>query len=573
MKKFFYPIQPKYVLNSISFRLLLLILTMVVPIIGIFIYSNVQSRSILISQIKSTHENMLQSYAYQLDFQLETAASETVALAVTEDDPQIIATGTDGFSAQYAKVRLKNLLQNKVLSGSFISGYFMQITEADGYPCLLYTINSRFSAPDAETLTGLLADVKSGNLQIGSWFLYSISGEDYLFFLTRSEDTIYAGAYIRIASLLQLFSPSDSADSHLYLLPGRAVEELSGGLEAQTVLVKSSLENAEFSFAETFSLKESLASFPFLQRFLPLVSALLIALVLLLLLLIHGIVTVPLLRLTNAMHQLKGGNLDYRIPERKATSEITLVNQTFNRMAGEIQRLKIDVYEEQLKAQKAQLHSLQLQIRPHFLINTLNMVYNLIETGRQELAKQLIQYSVNFFRYMVKVEDELVPLEEEIRHVEAYLGIQSLRYEGQFDSLIETDPMLRGALIPPVLLQTFVENSIKYALQPDSTLHIRISITSFEKEFTPYVKLIIRDNGAGYPKEYLDALNEAKSIRKADGIHIGIRNTLQKLQLLFGERIEWHFSNRNGAVSEIILPLSFSEQAEEEPEEEETVLF
>lgn len=557
MKKIRFRSALKYTLNSISTRLLVLVLVMVVPIVGLFIYTNIQSRNILLSQVENAHRNTLQSYAYQLDFQLSNTQSEIVGLVTTETDPQIITYSQDGYSAQYAKVRLKNMLGDKLLSNSYISGYFMQIPEADGYETFLYTTNARYATLSQDTLQEYLVNaIDSGSLQ-NQWQLCTIGKDDYLFVFCGSPDNIYAGAYIKLSSLLQMFMPDNTDDSQLYLLPASALYELTGSLASDRILVSYPLSDADFSFAVSLSQDEILASFPFLQKYTLIISILLIAMVLLLILLIHRIVTVPLLTLTNAMHQIQKGNLDHRIPPVRATAEISLVNNTFNHMVNEIQSLKIDIYEQQLKTQKAQLRNLQLQIKPHFLINTLNMVYNLIETERLPLARKLIQYSVEFFRYMVKVDDDLVPLNEEMDHVKSYLDIQSLRYEGQFAYHIEVSPMIHDALIPPVTIQTFVENSIKYALTPTEVLHIHITVSSFEKDFFPYVKIVIHDNGAGYPYEYLSLINAGKNIMKENGKHIGIRNTVQKLQLLFGEKATWHFYNQDGAVAEIILPATF----------------
>lgn len=558
----------KYTINSISLRLIALILATVVPIVCLFIYSNGQSRKVLLSQVENTHRGMLQSYAYQLDFQLSNARSDVIAFTSTKTDPQIIAFSHDGYSAQYAKVRLKDMLEEKLLANSFISGYFMRIPEADGYENFLYTANARYAALSKESLQILLDKAISANSPQNKWQFHTINDEDYLFLFSGNADNIYAGAYLKLSSLLQIFVPSNAADSQLYLLSSAALHEFSERLADHTMLVSYPLSNADFSFAESFSQREILASFPFLQKYTPLISVLLIIMILLLIWFIHRIVTVPLLKLTTAMHQIQDGNLDFRIPQTRTANEFTLVNSTFNRMVSEIQGLKISVYEQQLKAQKAQLRNLQLQIKPHFLINTLNMVYNLIETSHLSPARQLIQYSVDFFRYMVKVDADLVPLNEEINHVRAYLGIQSLRYEGQFCYHIEVSPMIHDALIPPVMVQTFVENSMKYALTTTDILHIDIAVTSFEKDFFPYAKIIIRDNGTGYPEEYLSLINAGKNIVKKDGTHIGIRNTIQKLQLLFGEKANLHFYNQDGAVAEIIIPATFLIQDESESSNE-----
>lgn len=572
MKKTSFRPTVKYTLNSIGFRLLVFVLIIVIPIAGLFIYGNEQSRATLTAQVENTHQNMLQSYAFQIDFQLANARSDVLSLTITEADPQIVAFSQDGYSAQYAKIRLKKLLEEKLLTNGFISGYFMRIPEPDGYQNFLYATNAQYTALSRESLQKLLDEAITDNSLQNQWHLYTLDDEDYLFLFSGNPDDIYAGAYIKLSALLHFFAPSSVSDSQLYLLSTAALHNLSGQLANQTMLVSYPLSNAGLIFAESFSQQEILASFPFLQKYTPFITLLLVAMVLLLILSIHHIVTIPLLKLTSAMHQIREGNLDFRIPQARTTAEIFLVNSTFNHMVSEIQSLKINVYEQQLETQKAQLRNLQMQIKPHFLINTLNMVYNLIETSHLASARQLIQYSVDFFRYMVKIDADMVPLNEEIDHVKAYLGIQSLRYEGQFCYHIEVDPMIHDTLIPPVIVQTFVENSMKYALATADVLHIDITVTSFEKDFFPYARIVVRDNGSGFPDEYLTLVNAGKNIVKKDGIHIGIRNTIQRLQLLFEEKTSWHFYNQNGAVTEIIIPATFLMQDGSETADEPELL-
>lgn len=174
----------------------------------------------------------------------------------------------------------------------------------------------------------------------------------------------------------------------------------------------------------------------------------------------------------------------------------------------------------------------------------------------------MIVHSVDFYRYMVKVDIDLVPLYEEIRHVNTYLQIQSIRYKNKFTYSIETSPLIADMLVPPMLIQNFVENSIKYAIQADKNIHISVNVESFEVDFYPYAKIIISDTGYGYPDHQLERLNQGRVIIDQNGEHIGIRNSVQRLSLLFEGKAKWRFFNQNGAVSELIVPAQFTEQVD-----------
>lgn len=134
-----------------------------------------------------------------------------------------------------------------------------------------------------------------------------------------------------------------------------------------------------------------------------------------------------------------------------------------------------------------------------------------------------------------------------------------------FSYQIDVDRMVEDMLIPPMTIQNFVENSVKYALNTaaDSEtekMHISVTVSSFERDDYPYATITVRDNGAGYPTDMLADLNQGRHIYKKDGSHIGLRNTTQRLSILFGDQVQWQFYNDHGAVSSVTMPVTFPEE-------------
>jgi two-component system sensor histidine kinase YesM len=299
---------------------------------------------------------------------------------------------------------------------------------------------------------------------------------------------------------------------------------------------------------------------PFVQRYTVLISALLAMTIPLLLLLTRRIVAQPLGRLSAAMRRLHSGDFTFRLPSGKDSAEIELVNETFNSMAGQIQGLKIDIYERELMLQRSHLLNLKQQLRPHFLINSMNIIHSLLQTGEHDLARKLILHSTEYLRYLIKIDDDLVPLNDEIRHVETYLQIQQIRYPNRITYDITVDRLVSDMLIPPALLQNLVENSIKYAMRMDEHLHITVTVTAFEIEFYPYARIIVTDNGAGFPPDILPALNKGMEISETDSTHIGIQNSFRRLNLLFGNKSSLRLYNTDGAVCEITFPARFADE-------------
>lgn len=513
-------------------------------------------------QVELTHTNMLSTFMEQADNQLDTALAYIYNMARYESDPLFIANKTDEAPVQYAKIRLQEDMEKKLLTNNFVDGFFVRIREVNDYIDFIPVNNkTHFTIKQDKIKDFAESRIASGH-DTTRWQLCRIDDEPYLFAMISSPDGIWAGSFVRLSNLLVHFSVTNETDSHFLMLPTADMAAYEQTLTDDMQIISYGSSSADFSVIETFSRDEILNTLPFMQKYTLLLSVIIVIVILLFLLLVYRIVTAPLFRLMDAMNRIQDGDLDYRIADVPASSEIRLINRTFNQMISEVQHLKIDVYEEKIKVQKSQLRNLQLQIKPHFLINSLNMVYNLIETKSLALAQRLIQCSINYFRYMVRVDKDLVALDEEIAHIQAYQEIQTIRYEGRFTYSVEIDAMIRDMLVPPVMIQGLVENSLKYGISADQTLHVRLRVDSFEENDYPFARIVVSDTGPGYPPEDLARLNAGGKLHREDGTHIGIYNITQRLKLMFGEQARWRFYNDGGAVSEIILPATFAEDGD-----------
>ncbi|WP_044482108.1 sensor histidine kinase [Paenibacillus antibioticophila] len=561
MKHFYYTGFP----NSILFKILA-VFTILIPLIVLFIYNNYQSRSTLVEQIKSTHLNMMESYWIQIDNQLKNAASFAITTAFFENDPQLALSKSEPKS-MLAKQRISLKLSEQIINYNNIIDTLFVYTDNDFISANKTSLKSEerdaIKSLVLETAHSLEMDRLNAN-----WNLVKIDGHSSMLYISKGDNAVLTGVYINLDRLVGQYAPKDESAS-LLLLSNDDVASSNFIHPKNSLIVTASSSAAPISFVEIIQLKTIMETFPFMQKYILAISVMVALLLPFIFLLLRQIVVQPLQQLNKAMKHIQRGDLQYRIPPYRVSNEIAIVNQTFNQMMDEVQYLKISVYEEELKAQKSQLRNLQLQVRPHFIINSLNMVYNLLENGDSQTARRLIIHSVDFYRYMTKVDIDLVPLYEEIKHVKTYLQIQSIRYNNKFTYSINTNKMVEDMLVPPMLIQNFVENSIKYAIQADRCIHISIKVDTFEIDFYPFAKIIISDTGNGYPTHLLDRLNHGQIIEDQNGEHIGIRNSVQRLSLLFEEKARWHFYNNNGAVSELILPALFSDHSEVMPEDEE----
>jgi two-component system sensor histidine kinase YesM len=225
----------------------------------------------------------------------------------------------------------------------------------------------------------------------------------------------------------------------------------------------------------------------------------------------------------------------------------------------EIETLRVNVYEEQLNKQKEELQRLQLQVNPHFFLNSLNIVYNLAKVKNHELTMELTRSLVHYFRYMFRSNTTFVPLKNELEHTRNYLRIQTLRFPEKLTWTLEVPDYLTDTPIPPLVIQSFVENSIKHAVTMDRPVHISVRIDFLDEESGSWLKIGIQDTGCGFGKEVLRELQAGRSVENEQGEHTGIWNVQRRLKLLYGDSVSVHFANdpdSGGASVFLILPIN-----------------
>lgn len=248
------------------------------------------------------------------------------------------------------------------------------------------------------------------------------------------------------------------------------------------------------------------------------------------------------------MNRFSEGNLDITMEDDSNISELSYLVKTFNNMAARIKKLKIEKYEAELESQKATMQYLQQQIKPHFFANTLNIIYSLAQRRDFETIQRLSKAIVNYSRYMFYDTRELVELSKELDYLDCYMEIQEIRYVKQIKVDLNIEDGLRSALVPPFLILTFVENSVKYAFSTQKNCLIEISAHADEKK--EYITMIIKDNGGGYPERIIKAYDGKINVEG----HVGLNNIRQRLKLIFDDKASIELKNEEGAVTIIKIP-------------------
>lgn len=260
----------------------------------------------------------------------------------------------------------------------------------------------------------------------------------------------------------------------------------------------------------------------------------------------------PLTRLKSAMEEFSGGNTKVRLRETTTNREITVLYKTFNHMAEQIIDLKIDVYNASLEKEKIYNQFLRIQIQPHFYTNMLNVIYTLASIRDYETIQELTKNMAEYFRYLLSLKEDLVYLEDELQCIARYTCVQKIRYQDNFQVKITCNVDAEKEKIPPLLIQTFIENSFKHNIMLVQDLKISLLIEDEDGKLC----IVVRDNGLGFPEEILGKLNAGESIEE-DGRHIGITNVRNRLHVLYGKQAAVKIQNEEeGARVLIHIPLT-----------------
>lgn len=258
----------------------------------------------------------------------------------------------------------------------------------------------------------------------------------------------------------------------------------------------------------------------------------------------------PLMKLKEAMEEFSGGNTEVRLEERTSNNEISVLYRTFNHMKEQILNLKIGIYTASLEKQIMYNQFLRVQIQPHFYTNILNLIYTLANAKDFGTIQDLTKYMADYFRYLLSLKGDFVWLEEELQCVEYYTQVQRIRYQDSFRLQITCNADAEKEKIPPLLLQTFIENSIKYNVMVVQDLHIFLTIEEEEE----WLHIEIQDNGLGFAEDILYKLDHGEDIEE-EGKHIGITNVKNRLQALYEDQAVVCIQNREeGAVVTIRIP-------------------
>lgn len=266
----------------------------------------------------------------------------------------------------------------------------------------------------------------------------------------------------------------------------------------------------------------------------------------------------PVNKLRSLMKKAEKGDFDVSI-KIDSDDEIRQLGESFNIMIARIKELINKVYNSELAKKQAELNALQSQINPHYLYNTLESIRMMAALNDDTDVMNMITILGETFRYSINIANEIVTIEQEIKHVNNYLTIQKMRYQNRLQADIIIDENIMQCRIIKLVIQPIVENSIYHGLGNKMGIG-HVSVIGRKENNT--VKLEIIDDGTGMTNEQLVEIREVLKSNKPSNNKrsIGLSNINERLRLYFGEAYRMEITSSPDAGTRVSLMIPVMEE-------------
>ena len=275
-------------------------------------------------------------------------------------------------------------------------------------------------------------------------------------------------------------------------------------------------------------------------------------------------ITNPIKELEKSVSLLESGDLDAPV-YIGGSAEIRSLGHSIQGMALRIKGLMNDIVAEHESKRKSEFDTLQSQINPHFLYNTLDIIVWMIENEKKTDAVRVVTALARFFRISLSRGKSIITVKDELEHVRNYLMIQQMRFKNKFTYEIDADEDVLELASLKLMLQPMVENAIYHGMEfmdGDGVIQIRV----WREGDDLYLR--VRDNGLGMTKEQVENLfKDSGHVPSRRGSGIGVRNVNERVHLYFGDAYGLRIESEPDEGTDVIIHLPavpYSEIAERE---------
>ena len=277
--------------------------------------------------------------------------------------------------------------------------------------------------------------------------------------------------------------------------------------------------------------------------------------------------SLPFETLQCGFSRLEEGDFETSIAEATGIAEIDDLMRRFNRMVLRLNDLIDTVYKSQIREQtlisevrESEIKSLQFQVNPHFLYNTLDTInWMALEAGNEDVSK-MVRALGDFFRNNLESESAFATVAQAVKNAELFLYIQKVRFDNRLEYRVEIDPDTEHCVILKLLIQPLVENCLKHGLILTEKTGL-ITIETVKKE--EKIVLVVKDNGRGMNPEVLKKMRNCwENIDRVSPVEgqIGLINIMKRLHLCYRGQADFRMENKSGGGLEIRVTLPRQEK-------------
>ncbi len=243
-------------------------------------------------------------------------------------------------------------------------------------------------------------------------------------------------------------------------------------------------------------------------------------------------ITNPIKELEKSVNAIEAGELDLEV-YTGGSYEIRHLGRSVGDMAKRIKTLMEDIVAEHESKRKSEFDTLQSQINPHFLYNTLDIIVWMIENEQKQEAVKVVTALARFFRISLSRGKSIITVRDELEHVRNYLMIQQMRFKNKFTYTIEAEEEVMELASLKLMLQPLVENAIYHGMEfMDGDGQIRVDVCRDGADLW----FRISDNGLGMTEEQVESLlGDEPHVSSRRGSGIGVKNVNERIRLYFGE--------------------------------------
>ncbi len=568
---------------SLRLKLIIGFCAVTIPMFIFLMYNNYYAMNVVRTQVAQSNKNLLSMYMNQNDRIFENVNTYLYTFIMKDSDLALYSRQNSEYSEYFlSKVRLQNKMNADLNNFNNVNMFFVYSFEDQEL------LSSSFLGSNYEKFESIKSDLnkyildhKAEGFTDNRWRLIHSGNETALIRLVQSEFNQVIGAWIDVSNLmspLHFLELGKQGQALMVSNEGVPLTPLSNdvmnkpdfkltlpkeedlfstlSMDINYLIVDAKSQYGDIHLAVLIPESTLLQRLPYFQRLIFIIPLMGFVILVFYLIFLQNVLLKPMKQLIKGMRRIKQGELDTRLYNDKSR-EFMIINETFNEMVNQIQSLKINVYEEHIRTQQAELKHLQVQINPHFLLNSINIIYNLAELKRNDLVKKMSTHLANYFRFITRTNMSLVTVSQEIKHIESYLEIQQFRFPQHMRYETYVDPSLEDAAILPLIIQPFVENSVLHGFQmgPEA-FNIRVSITRSKEQPDRLYEVHISDNGTGIDSGKLLELQQDSWQSDSDN-HLGIWNVRRRLKLHYGDasQLQFESGNPSGVVIRLLIPI------------------